>query len=63
MIKFLDLKAINDSFEPELSRAIQRVFDLGCLLHGNNVKNVETKLSTYVGVKFTCSKLYNSAGK
>ena len=34
MIKFLDLKKINDSFEPDLSNAIRRVLDSGWYLLG-----------------------------
>jgi hypothetical protein len=37
MIKFLDLKAINDSYEPELSHAIKRVLNAGWYLLGNEV--------------------------
>ena len=41
MIPFLDLKKINDSFEPALSSAIRRVLDSGWYLLGNEVKNFE----------------------
>ncbi|WP_332456905.1 DegT/DnrJ/EryC1/StrS family aminotransferase [Petrimonas sp.] len=51
MIKFLDLKAINDSFEPELSQAIKRVLDAGWYLLGNEVKSFEQEYADYVGTK------------
>ena len=51
MIKFLDLKAINDSFEPELSNAIKRVIDAGWYLLGNEVKSFEEEYAKYIGKK------------
>lgn len=51
MIKFLDLKAINDSFEPELSQAIKRVLDSGWYLLGNEVKAFEQEYANYIGSK------------
>jgi dTDP-4-amino-4,6-dideoxygalactose transaminase len=51
MIKFLDLKAINDSFEPELSCAIQRVVDSGWYLLGNEVKLFEQEYAQFIGTK------------
>ena len=51
MIKFLDLKAINDSFEPQLSNAIKRVLDSGWYLLGNEVKSFEEEYADYIGTK------------
>lgn len=51
MVKFLDLKAINDSFEPELSQSIKRVIDSGWYLLGNEVKAFEDEYCTYIGTK------------
>ena len=51
MIKFLDLKAINDSFEPELSQSIKRVIDSGWYLLGNEVRTFEQEYSNYIGTK------------
>jgi len=51
MIKFLDLKAINDSFEPQLSQSIKRVLDSGWYLQGNEVCGFEKKYSEYIGSK------------
>lgn len=49
MIKFLDIKAINDSFEPELSSAIKKVLDSGWYLLGNEVKAFEQEYAEYIG--------------
>jgi dTDP-4-amino-4,6-dideoxygalactose transaminase len=51
MIKFLDIKAINDSFEPEISNAIKRVLDAGWYLLGNEVKAFEEEYANYIGTK------------
>lgn len=51
MIKFLDLKGINDSFEPELSDSIKRVLDSGWYLLGNEVKAFEQEYATYTRTK------------
>lgn len=51
MIKFLDLKAINDSFEPELTLSIKRVLDSGWYLLGNEVKAFEQEYAEYIGTK------------
>ena len=49
MIKFLDLKAINDSFEPDLSNAIKRVMDSGWYLLGNEAKSFEHEYGKFTG--------------
>ena len=49
MIKFLDLKAINDSFEPELSFAIKRVLDSGWYLLGNESRSFEDEYKSFIG--------------
>lgn len=51
MIKFLDLKAINDSFEPELSMAVQRVLDSGRYLLSNEVSAFEQDYKEFIGTK------------
>lgn len=51
MIKFLDLKAINDSFEPELLLSIKRVLDSGWYLLGNEVKAFEQEYAAYTETK------------
>lgn len=51
MIKFLDLKAINDSFEPDLSKAINRVLNSGWYLQGIEVNSFEKEYSNFIGTK------------
>jgi dTDP-4-amino-4,6-dideoxygalactose transaminase len=51
MIKFLDLKAINDSFEPELSNAIKNVLDDGWYLQGHQTKTYEREYADFIGTK------------
>lgn len=51
MIKFLDLKAINDSFEPALSEAIQRVLNSGWYLQGNENEQFEQEYAHYIGTR------------
>lgn len=51
MIKFLDLKTINDKYEPELSLAIKRVLESGWYLLGNEVKAFEQEYREYIGSK------------
>lgn len=51
MVKFLDLKVINDRFEPELLKAINRVLDAGWYLLGNEVKNFEKEYGEFIGTK------------
>lgn len=49
MIKFLDLKSINDSFQPELSNAVQRVIESGWYIHGEEVSKFEAEYASYIG--------------
>lgn len=51
MIKFLDLKAINDSYEPELSHAIKKVIDSGWYLMGEELKAFEQEYAGFIGTK------------
>lgn len=51
MIKFLDLKEINDSFEPQISNSIRRVLDSGWYLMGNEVKFFEQEYGQFIGAK------------
>ncbi len=51
MIKFLDLKAITDSFEPQLSQAVQQVVSSGWYLQGEETKQFENEYAAYVGAK------------
>ena len=51
MIKFLDLKAITDSFEPQLSQAVQQVVSSGWYLQGVENKQFETEYAAWCGTK------------
>lgn len=51
MIKFLDLKEINDSFEPQLINSVKRVLDSGWYIQGIEVKTFEKAYAEYIGVK------------
>lgn len=49
-IKFLDLKAINEIYEPELSNSIMRAMHSGWYLLGEENKAFEQEWSNYLGV-------------
>jgi dTDP-4-amino-4,6-dideoxygalactose transaminase len=49
MVDFLDLKGINDSFEPELSEAIKRVLSSGWYLLGKENEAFEQEFSSFIG--------------
>jgi dTDP-4-amino-4,6-dideoxygalactose transaminase len=51
VIKFLDLKAINDSYEPEISFAINSIIRSGQYLLGKEVKSFEKDYSEFIGTK------------
>lgn len=51
MIPFLDLKKINDTFEPELSNTIKNVLESGWYLQGNEVGSFEKEYADFIGVK------------
>lgn len=51
MIKFLDLKAINDSFEPGITDAVKRVLDSGWYLLGNEAASFEQEYARYIGTE------------
>lgn len=55
MIKFLDIKAITDSFEPDLSLAVNRVIKSGWFLLGNEVDAFEKEYAAYIGSKHCVS--------
>lgn len=51
MIKFLDIQNITANFEPELSRAVQRVIKRGWFLLGEEVAAFEKEYAAYIGSK------------
>lgn len=52
MIKFLDLKAINDSFEPDLSDSVLRVLKSGWYLLGDETKSFEKEYAQFTGTQY-----------
>lgn len=53
MIKFLDLKKVTDSYQPQLGQAIQKVVDSGWFLSGEENTKFESRYSKYIGVSHT----------
>ena len=51
MIKFLDLKRINEQYEPELSASVKRVIDSGWYLLGKELEAFEWEYAEYIGTK------------
>ncbi len=49
MVPFLDLKKINESFQPALGEAIARTVESGWYLLGNEVKEFEKEYASYIG--------------
>jgi dTDP-4-amino-4,6-dideoxygalactose transaminase len=49
MIKFLDIQKITESFEPDLSHAIDRVIKSGWYLLGEEVSSFEQEYADYIG--------------
>lgn len=49
MIKYFNLKGINDSFEPQLSEAVQRVIASGIYILGPEVEKFEKEFAHYCG--------------
>lgn len=52
MIKFLDLKAINNRFEPDLSNIVKRVTQSGWYILGAEVEKFENNYASYIGSKY-----------
>ena len=51
IVKFLNLKEINDSFEPALTQAMEQVMRSGWYLQGNANQNFERQFAQYCGTK------------
>ena len=51
MIKFLDLKKVNERFRSEMDAATKRVLDSGWYLLGKEVERFEADFASYCGVK------------
>ena len=51
MIKYLDLKAINDLYDAELREAVGRVLDSGWYLKGEATRQFERDYAEYIGIR------------
>ena len=51
MIKFLDLKKINERFRVEMDAAAKRLLDSGWYLLGKEIEQFESDFAAYCGVK------------
>jgi dTDP-4-amino-4,6-dideoxygalactose transaminase len=51
MIKFLDLKKLNNCFEPEISKAIFQVIESGWYILGKEIHSFEEEYCAYIGIK------------
>lgn len=51
-IKYLDLKAINDQYQPEINEAIAQVLDSGWYLNGNALKQFEEVYAAFIGSEY-----------
>jgi dTDP-4-amino-4,6-dideoxygalactose transaminase len=49
MIKFLDVKKITDSFQPEIGEVVERVLDSGFFIHGQEVREFEKAYANFIG--------------
>ncbi len=52
MIKFLDLKKINEQYEAEINQAFESFFKSGWYILGNSVKAFEKEFAKYCGTKY-----------
>ena len=52
MIKYCDLKKITETYEPQLSEAINRVVQSGWYILGNEVKAFEQEFAKYCGCRY-----------
>lgn len=51
MIPFLDIKKINEAYQPELRQAIARVVDSGNYVRGEEVRRFEERYANYTGTQ------------
>ena len=52
MIKYCDLKKITETYEPQLSEAVNRVVQSGWYILGNEVKKFEEEFAQYCGCRY-----------
>jgi dTDP-4-amino-4,6-dideoxygalactose transaminase len=49
MVKFLDIKKITESFQPEIGRVVQRVLDSGFYVRSEEVQRFEPAYTSFTG--------------
>lgn len=49
MVKFLDIKKITESFQPEIGAAIDRVLESGFFVRGDEVRRFENAYASFIG--------------
>ncbi len=52
IIRYADLRAVNDSFEPRLTQAIEHVMISGSYLQGTRVHDFENQFAAYCGAQY-----------
>ena len=52
MIKYLDLKRINDLYDAEIREAINEVLDSGWYLKGEATRKFELAYAQYIGTRY-----------
>lgn len=52
MIPFLDIKKINEAYQPELGQAISRVVECGNYIRGEEVRRFEERYADYTGTQW-----------
>jgi dTDP-4-amino-4,6-dideoxygalactose transaminase len=52
MVEFLNLKRINDTYEPQIRIALERVLKSGRYILGEETNNFETEFANYCGAKY-----------
>lgn len=55
MIRFLNLKKINERYEPEITSRVNKVIKSGWYILGEEVENFEKNFAAYCGTKFAVS--------
>ncbi len=51
-MKFLDIKKITDSYQPQLMEAVQRVVDSGYFINGSECNRFERMFAAFIGTRY-----------
>ena len=52
MIKFLDLKAVNQQYDTQITEAVQRVIDSGRYILGDECAAFEEEYASFIGIDY-----------